>query len=127
MKKAKAKLEKMSLSQLDWDILELLLKVLNVFHLSTILISGRKYSTISITYFVQANIEFFLTKQSSGKYMIYQDILKQRLYTQYEKYFNTNITKTQKENTLIAAYLDPMIFSEITDSDQPGILKLTLD
>lgn len=121
------KLEKMSFSQFDWDILELLLGVLKVFHLSTSLISGRKYSTISITYFVHANIEFFLTKQSSGKYIIYQDILKQRIYTQYQKYFNTNITKTQKEKTLIAAYLDPMIFAEIPDSDQPGILKLTLD
>lgn len=121
------KLEKMSFSQLDWDLLELLQGVLHIFHLATVLISARKYATLSIAYFVQANIEYFLSKASNGKNTIYQDILKNKLNEEYQKFFNQKINKTQKEKTLIAAFLDPATFGEILDSEQAEALKLSLN
>lgn len=40
------KLERLSFSQLYWELLELLQCVLKTFHLSTVLVSARKYSTL---------------------------------------------------------------------------------
>jgi hypothetical protein len=120
------KLERMSFSQFDWELLELLQSVLKTFHLSTVLVSARKYSTLSISYFVQANIEFYLESESIGRHHLYQDMLKKKILKQFRKYFEDNMSQKQMENTLIAAYLDPAVFNEIVDSDLAFAQQQTL-
>lgn len=115
--KMQPKLESLVFSQLDWELLELLQDVLQTFYLSTVLISARKYSTLSITYFVQANIEYYLNTESTGKHRLYHDKLKRKLNEQFIKYFDKNLSQDQKDKTTIAAFLDPSIFNEIIDSD----------
>jgi hypothetical protein len=121
-----SKLESFTFSQLDWELLDLLEEILQSFFLSTVLVSARNYATLAISYFVQANIDYYLNNESTHKHMLYQGFIKRRLLEQFTNYFDKKVTKAQKEKAQISAYLDPAIFNEIPDSEQPLIQQKTL-
>lgn len=93
-------LENNQLSDNDWDIVFILHKVLNPFYEATKMLSGRKYSTLSLSYVIKKLLfEFLNTKDS--KDLANELLLKKILLKELTHHLNTKISDEQKNLVLV--------------------------
>ncbi|CAF1428121.1 unnamed protein product [Adineta ricciae] len=117
-KKQTAKLSSIELNQDDWKILELIEFVLKPIVHATELVSGSKYPTIGISYFVIYQFREFLedmTDQSINDWKLLH-YMKSLLLKQVQKYFFDNLT--QLKTMKIHSYFDPIGFGCLTRREQ---------
>jgi hypothetical protein len=93
------KLRKLSFSPFDWLCLTALKDVLFPFYRATTLLSGSKYPTLSISYSVLTGLKNFLTTRKDDQPL--QNSLKQHLLTQFNYYFEQEMSWEQKRATLV--------------------------
>ncbi|CAF3331156.1 unnamed protein product [Rotaria sp. Silwood2] len=109
------KLRSLRNSHLEWELLESLSNVLAPFYLGTKCLSGRKYTTLSLSYWITQNLFIYLTSETPNA--TFENELKGLLLNKFNLYFNTKMTNQQKCAKLVAAYLDPFTLAEMSTEE----------
>jgi hypothetical protein len=94
------KLRSFANNHLDWELLQSLTNVLAPFYLATQCLSGRKYSTLSLSYWITQNLFVYLTNQISDSPL--EKGLKQLLLNKFNLYFKTKATREQQCAKLVS-------------------------
>ena len=103
----------------EWDILKVLEENLKYFAAATTLLSGRTYPTLSISqameimlkdYFERLNQVSSNLSRKEQQILIFENTLKKRVLKYIDEYFNKRKQNEEKENSKLAAYLDPAAF-----------------
>ena len=101
-------LKSLEISQIDWKIIDVLIKNLKPLFDATTILSGQQYPTLSISKFIEnALFCFFETYSStniSTQNKVINDIdntIKESLLEQLEKYFKTNQSFEQETTKLV--------------------------
>ncbi|CAF4058397.1 unnamed protein product, partial [Rotaria sordida] len=108
------KLKSLTNSHLDWELLQGLSNVLAPFSLATLCLSGSKYITLSLSYWVQKNLHTFLSTATTNPL---ENVLKRLLLNKFILYFESKATPEQRNGKLIAAYLDPNTLVDLSDEE----------
>ncbi|CAF4960902.1 unnamed protein product, partial [Rotaria sp. Silwood1] len=108
------KLKSLTNSHLDWELLQGLANVLAPFSLATSCLSGSKYVTLSLSYWVQKNLYTYLSTATINPL---ENMLKRLLLNKFILYFESKATPQQKNGKLIAAYLDPNTLVDLSDEE----------
>lgn len=94
------KLKKLDLSNKEWEMLETLLRILLPFYKTTKAISGQKYPTLSTAFAVKCILKNFLEGLSKDT-QTYECKIKNILLEKFKYHFETKISKTQEEITMV--------------------------
>jgi hypothetical protein len=94
------KLRSLTTDHLEWELLEALTNVLSPFFLATKCLSGRKYSTLSLSYWITENLFAYLTNETSDSAL--ENALKRLLFNKFNLYFKTNLTHEQQCAKLVS-------------------------
>ncbi|CAF4093339.1 unnamed protein product [Adineta steineri] len=118
------KLQNMSFSREDWSHLVALKFVLRPFYEATILLSGSKYPTLSITFHILKGLKLFLLSSKTDEPL--QNSMKQLLFIKFKYYFESQMTGEQKRATMIAAFLNPATYLVLHDDELSEAEQLVL-
>ncbi|CAF4007827.1 unnamed protein product, partial [Rotaria sp. Silwood1] len=103
------RLKRLAFSRIDWSILMGMKNVLKAFRDATVLLSGRKYATLGISYFVIAGLKQYLTTIDDNE--PFENLLKKQLLSKFDYYFGCKfISIQQTQASLICAFLDPALY-----------------
>ncbi|CAF4098315.1 unnamed protein product, partial [Rotaria sordida] len=103
------RLKRLAFSRIDWSILMGMKNVLKAFRDATVLLSGRKYATLGISYFVIAGLKQYLTTIDDNE--LFENLLKKHLLSKFDYYFGCKfISIQQTQASLICAFLDPALY-----------------
>ena len=95
-------LKKWALSSLEWDLVDILDKVLEKFLTATELISGQNYPTLAISHLVYISLKSHLQMATESNN---EKILKKVLLGRLEYHMNSKLSKSQKDFTLVSFFL----------------------
>ena len=95
-------LKKWALSSLEWDLVDILDKVLEKFLTATELISGQNYPTLAISHLVYISVKSHLQMASESNN---EKILKKFLLGRLGYHMNSKLSKSQKDFTLVSFFL----------------------
>ncbi|CAF3243510.1 unnamed protein product, partial [Rotaria sp. Silwood2] len=116
--KQRRKLTRIELSTDQWDLLEMVIALLQPFYSATKLLSNSKYPTIGASLYVIRSLEDLFQKDENNLVL---NALKSMGLTKFQKYMFDDIDQF---NTLkLYEYLDPMGFSALTREEQAAIEK----
>ena len=94
------KLRSLRNNHFEWELLQSLSNVLAPFYLATKCLSGRKYTTLSLSYWVSQNLSIYLTTETPNAML--ENGLKSLLFNKFNLYFNTKMTNEQKCAKLVS-------------------------
>ena len=94
------KLRSFANNHLDWELLQSLANVLAPFYLATKCLSGRKYSTLSLSYWITENLFVYLTNRTFDSRL--ENALKELLFHKFNLYFKTKITHEEECAKLVS-------------------------
>ena len=95
------KLRSLTISHVEWELVQALVNVLAPFYLATKCVSGRRYTTLSLSYWITENLSTYLTTKLMDS--SFESSLKDLLLDQFNYYFRTKITTEQKQAKLVSA------------------------
>ncbi|CAF4656928.1 unnamed protein product, partial [Rotaria sp. Silwood2] len=87
------RLKSLTNSHLDWELLQGLTNVLAPFSLATSCLSGSKYVTLSLSYWVQKNLHTYLSTATTNPL---ENVLKRLLLNKFIFYFESKATPEQR-------------------------------
>jgi hypothetical protein len=99
-KKQIKKLKSLANTSVDWELLRSLHNVLAPFYLATQCLSGRKYTTLALSYWVTQNLRLFLTKEALDAPL--ETAMKVLLLNKFKLYFDTKSTLEQRHGKLVS-------------------------
>ena len=107
-KKQIKKLKSLANTHIDWELLRSLSNVPAPFYLATRCLSGRKYTTLALSYWVTQNLRFFLTAKVPGAPL--ENALKGLLLEKFKLHFDSKATLEQKHGKLVSKDKQEHIF-----------------
>ncbi len=96
------KLKNLALNHNEWDLLQIISSLLEPFRHATVLLSGQTYPTLSLAYYVIKALENFLSIDDDEPEVACA--IKKSLRAQFMYYFDTNVSKEQKDLTLVSRF-----------------------
>ena len=93
------RLKSLTNSHLDWELLQGLANVLAPFSLATLCLSGSKYVTLSLSYWVQKNLHTYLSTATTNSL---ENVLKRLLLNKFILYFESKATPEQRNGKLVS-------------------------
>ncbi|CAF5163851.1 unnamed protein product [Rotaria magnacalcarata] len=109
------KLADYELTSDDWNVLLVLYSILKPFYHATKVMSGRRYPSIGVAFYVLTRLKNFL-QQNHRKESLMEKRLKQLLLKQFLHYFESD--DEQMELLKLHSYFDPAGFSALTESEK---------
>lgn len=111
------KLSQLEITQIDWDMVISLIRVLQPFYTATMSLSGRDYSTIALSYITKKHLLHFLSNSTelkkakkidlnANEYNVnLENILKRGLLKQFNLTMDSKVSEKQKQNELVSIIL----------------------
>jgi hypothetical protein len=99
-KKQIKKLKSFANTYMDWEMLRSLCNVLAPFYWATRCLSGRKYTTLALSYWITQNLRLFLTEEAPDAPL--ESAMKVLLYDKFKLYFESKATLEQKHGKLVS-------------------------
>ena len=94
------KLRSLVNTHLDWELLQSLANVLSPFFLATLCMSGRRYPTLALSYWIEKNLRAYLSTRMPEAPM--ENALRRLLLTRFDFYFTSKISTEQKDGKLVS-------------------------
>ncbi|CAF0917002.1 unnamed protein product [Adineta steineri] len=109
-------LTKCYLNPESWEIIQAVHDILKPLEFATSSLSGKHYPTLSLAYTTINILRSGLKpRREDSKYLV---LLKKSILAQFEYYFDFKMSKIQKELMLIASFLDPETFTDMSVEDK---------
>jgi hypothetical protein len=93
------KLRSLKNNHLEWELIQSLTNVLAPFYFATRCLSGSKYPTLSLSYYITENLFDHLSKKSDCSL---ENGLKNLLFDKFNLHFKTNVTYEQRRAKLVS-------------------------
>ncbi|CAF4052930.1 unnamed protein product, partial [Rotaria magnacalcarata] len=116
------KLKDLILNQHEWNLLNCLKNVLKPFLEATTALSGQKYPTMALSFYVFRLLSHFLEVTSGDDSITIA--LKQSLLYWFNVQCKAKLPSGQLEIMMVAAFLDPCIYRLISDTDHKAAKKI---
>ncbi|CAM4976506.1 unnamed protein product, partial [Rotaria socialis] len=116
------KLKGLILNQHEWNLLNCLKNVLKPFLEATTALSGQKYPTMALSFYVFRLLSHFLEVTSGDDSITIA--LKQSLLYWFNVQCKAKLPSGQLEIMMVAAFLDPCIYRLISDTDRKAAKKI---
>ncbi|CAF1488902.1 unnamed protein product [Adineta ricciae] len=114
-----ATLAKCFLDPESWEIIRAVHDILKPLELATSALSGKHYPTLSLAYTTISILRLGLKPNRDDSRCLI--LLKKSIQAQFEYYFDYQLSKQQKELMLIASFLDPETFVDISPEDKQKV------
>ncbi|CAF2967829.1 unnamed protein product [Rotaria sp. Silwood2] len=112
------KLADYELTSDDWNVLLVLHSILKPFYHATKVMSGRRYPSIGLAFYLLTRLKNFLQHHDKKESLI-EKRLKQLLLKQFLHYFESD--SEQLELLKLHSYFDPAGFSALTDNEKRSV------
>ncbi|CAF1685048.1 unnamed protein product [Rotaria magnacalcarata] len=116
------KLKDLILNQHEWNLLNCLKNVLKPFLQTTTALSGQKYPTMALSFYVFRLLSHFLESTSDDDSITIA--LKESLLYWFNVQCKAKLPSGQFEIMMVAAFLDPSIYRVISDTDRKAAKKI---